>query len=273
MVEENPGAGEEAGFGVSQVGIVTGLKNVNLKGATVFILDSKEAYEEIVKGIGGVLIGEFEGLPGVKASIIEANEHRIAALLVPPFPASVFEVANEIIMFGGRRIIAITQGYRVKRSTPPPRVGIVISSAAIGLDSVSPRLAPEKLPLIADETLVDAMATLDAELSGSRATFRGYTLTVDSARLVAGDQVVQDYIKARQVVAVDTVTAPLYALRYIYPGLEPLSIVVLRRHWSQASEPLESEKEALGEAGIVAVDRVKTAVRLALKAIEGLGGE
>lgn len=258
---------------MSQVGIVTGLRNVNLKATTVFILDSKEAYNEIVRGLGGVVLGEFEGLPGVKVSIVEVNERRIAAILAPPFPASIFEVANEVIMFGGRRIIAVTQGYRVKRSTPPPRTSIVVSSAAIGLDSVSPRLAPEKLPLIADEALVNTLAGLDMELNMERATFRGYTLTVDSARLVAGDQVVQDYIKAKQVVAVDTVTAPLYALRYIYPGLEPLSIVVLRRHWSQASEPWEYEREVMGEPGKVTVENIKKAVHLALKAVEGLEGE
>ncbi|GAB6147717.1 nucleoside phosphorylase-I family protein [Stetteria hydrogenophila] len=258
---------------MSQVGVSTGLKDVSLKGANVFITDSRLAYEGLARSIGGVTVGEFEGLPGVKVHVLDANGERFVVILAPPFPAPVFEIASEVIMFGGRRIIAITRGYRVKRSTPPPKIGIVVGSVAIGLDSVSPKLAPEKLPLIADEALVNAITSIDAELSSAgRTTFRGYVLTVDSARLVAGDQAVQEYIKARQVVAVDTVTAPLYALRYIYPGLEPLSIVVLRRHWSQAAEPVESEKESMEENGRLVAERVETAVKLALRAVESLRG-
>ena len=222
-----------------KVGLVTGLRDASLKGVPVVILDDEEAFKA-VKGSVGVVTNEFTGLPGVRLARVDTGLPRVPAVayvLAPPYPPAVFEIVNELVLFGARRIIMISRGYRVKRSSPPPHVPVVVSTMAIGLDSVSPRLAPEKLPLTASDELVDIARAARAEDAPD--LFMGYTVTVDSARLVAGDQFVQDYIKARQVVAVDTVSAPVYALSYIYPALEAVSIVVLSKMWSQASEPLE----------------------------------
>ncbi len=239
-----------------KVGLVTGLRDVSLKGVPVVMVDSEDAFREL-KGDMGVVTNEFAGMPGVRLARVDTGLPRVQAVayvLAPPYPPVVFEVVNELVLFGARRMVVVTVGYRVKRSSPPPQVGAVISTMAIGLDSVSPRLAPEKLPLTASEELVSVVKRSKPGL------FMGYTVTVDSARLVAGDPVVQDYIKARQVVAVDTVSAPIYALSYIYPALEAVTVVVLSKMWSQASEPLEDwRREApLREAGEAEVEIVKS---------------
>ncbi len=252
------------------LGLVTGVHEVLLK--NVLITDCPRAYSKIKKASGVTVLREFEGLPGFRVAIADVHlgggKIRVTLVQAPPFPPAMFEVVNEVVLFGARRILAVTRGFRVKRSVPA-QDAVVIGTAAIALDSVSPKIAPERLPLVADEVLSSVMAKALEDVGVKAA--RGYTLTVDSARLVAGEPVVQDYIKARQVFSVDTVSAPLYALRYVYPSLEPLSIVIPERPWSHAGESFEVDVSTYKKASDKTAELVAKIAEAYMGVVKSLG--
>jgi len=104
------------------------------------------------------------------------------------------------------------------------------------------------MPLIASRSLY---ATLGEEVirkgqGGFASYYRGkIVFTVDSVRAVAEHE--REYLdkmsRYRDVVAVDTVTAPLYAMQYMYPSLEASSLIYVEGDVDYALKLVEEDIE------------------------------
>jgi len=223
---------------ISGVGLVTGLHGVSPKSA--IILDCEEVYNNVRKSLEGA-IGEYVGYPGFRAVAGGHNQNLLVAL-VPPFPPAIYDAVTELTIFGVRRIIAVVRGYRIKSGITEGSV--LLASAAIPLDSVSTRLVPKGLPLTASTRLFsDVRESLVKSNYGDFNYYIGYTVTVDSPKLVSSDPRLTDYIKVKPVMAMDTVAAPLYALQFVYPSIEVLVIEVLQRSLREMSTAFEESLE------------------------------
>jgi hypothetical protein len=223
---------------ISGVGLVTGLHGVSPK--TAIILDCEEVYNNIRKSLEGAF-GEYIGYPGFRAAVGGPNQNLLVAL-VPPFPPAIYEAVTELIIFGVRRIVAVVRGYRIKSGITEG--SILLVSASIPLDSVSTKLVPIGLPLTASTRLFSrARESLVATNYGDFSYYIGYALTVDSPRLASLDSRISDYMKLKPVMALDTVSAPLYALQFVYPSVEVLVIEVLQRTLKEMSSAFEESLE------------------------------
>ncbi|MCE4621263.1 MAG: hypothetical protein F7B95_02330 [Desulfurococcales archaeon] len=217
------------------VGVATGLHGITAKHA--LILDSEEAFNNIKRTLEGAL-SEFTGYPGFKITAGRTHGQNVLLVLVPPFPAAVYETVSELVMFGVRRIVAVIDGFKSRRGIAEDSV--LIASAAVPRDSISRRISLNELPLTASVNMV--LRVKEALVSPSYGDFNyyiGFTLTVDTPRIAASDSETAEYLKVKQIIGVDTITAPLYAFQFLYPSLEALSVIVLNRNIHDASVAFE----------------------------------
>ncbi|MCE4627838.1 MAG: hypothetical protein F7C34_01635, partial [Desulfurococcales archaeon] len=189
-----------------------------------------KAFDNIKKGIERVT-SEREGATGVRSVVGRQAGVDIVLVQVPPYPEAVAEVVSELYLFGVRRIISISRAYSIgRRMSQRP---VVIAKAAIPLDSVSREISGEELPLMPSSKMEYTFRSI-AELRFSDFNWvYGYTITVPTIYVRPLIEKIRKIAGKRGVVAVDTVTAALYALQYEYTHLETLSLLVLAGHLDQ----------------------------------------
>jgi len=224
---------------VSGVGLITGLHGISPKMALIF--DCEEVYNNIKKSLGGTF-GEYIGYPGFKATTGGKNQNVLIAT-VPPFPPAIYEVITELTIFGVRTILAVMRGYRIKSGITEGSVLLV--SASIPLDSVSNKLVPQGVPLVASTKLFNKVKeNLVTTNYGDFNYYIGYTISVDSPKLAALDyKRIQEYTKIKPLIAMDTIASPLYALQFLYPSLEVVVVEVLQRSIREFSTAFEESLE------------------------------
>jgi hypothetical protein len=204
------------------------------------ILDNSEVYDNVKKGMERIH-GEYLGFPGFRVLSGRQLDMDLLIVQIPPYPQSVVEAVLELYLFGIRRIITVSRGYRLGSNVEPNTV--VLAEAAIPMDSVSPRIAKKGLPLISTGELLErAKEIIDVRFSDLRSE-KGFTITVDSPRLPWVYQDIEDYMGQMSVYSVDTVTAPLYALRYALPKLKALSMIIVQRKFSPQEQAFEANKD------------------------------
>ncbi len=221
------------------IGQATGLQwSGNISDA--IILDNSEVYDNVKKGMERIH-GEYLGLPGFRVLSGRQLDMDLLIVQIPPYPQSVVEAVMELYLFGIRRIISVSRGYRLGGDIEPNAV--LLAEAAIPLDSVSEKVAKRGLPLASSRSLLErAREIIDVRFSEFQ-PYLGFTVTVDSPRLPWIYQEIEDYMGQRDVLGVDTVTAPLYALRYILPRLEALSMIIVQRKIQPQGQAVETDSE------------------------------
>ncbi|MEB3816975.1 MAG: hypothetical protein LRS46_03435 [Desulfurococcales archaeon] len=209
------------------VGLVTGMHDVSIDSAVV--VDSLNVYDNIKRTSNGGIV-EYTGSSGFRVITGGKILGRTAVALVPPYPPAVYEAVQELIVYGARRVVAVVRGYSLRRNVPPD--SIVLANAAIAADSVTQYIVPKEMPLLATRSLYTQLS--EEIIRKGQGGFAGYyrgkiVLTVDSARAILEHtrERVDRYSHYKDVVALDTVTAPLYALQYIYPSLEVSSLIYI----------------------------------------------
>ncbi len=244
---------------ISGVGLVTGLHGVSPRAALIF--DCEEVYNNIKKSLEGAF-GEYIGYPGFKATV-GGKEQSILIATVPPFPSAVYEAVTELTIFGVRTILAVMRAYRIKSGIAEGSV--LLTSASIPLDSVSSRLVPNGVPLIASTKLFNRVKeNLVTANYGDFNYYIGYTISVDSPKLATLEsEKVQEYTKIKPVVAIDTVASPLYALQFLYPSLEVMIVEVLQRSVREFSTAFEESLEKY-EKDEAETHRILSMIALAL---------
>jgi hypothetical protein len=225
------------------IGPLTGIHGTSIESA--ILVDNLEAFESIRKAINGGS-QEFYGNTGFKIIVGGRPLGRSAIALVPPYPAAVYDVVQELILYGARKIVAISRGYSLRRNIPP--ASLILAQAAMARDSVTSLIVPQGMPLLASRSLY---ATLGEEVirkgqGGFASYYRGkIVVTVDSVRAIAEYE--REYLdkvsRYKDVVAVDTVTAPLYAMQYIYPSLETSSLIYIEGDVDSALKVVEEDIE------------------------------
>jgi len=252
------------------VGIVTGLRGLSVESAVV--VDDRDVYESVVRA-AGASISEFTSYPGVRVAIGGGLLRKPALVLVPPYPAALYEVVQELIVFGVRRIVAISKGYALRRSVPSS--ALLLPQAAVPLDSVSRAAVRPGVPLIVARSLYNMLSdnVIRKGGTGFSAYYRGKSVvTVDSPRLAAAHMAedVEAYAKYKDVIAVDTLTAPLYAIQYHYPSLEAASLIYIVGGFEAASRLVE---ESIDKYQSAQYRLRRTLTLLVLSVVESLTGE
>jgi hypothetical protein len=225
------------------VGLTTGLRGVNVESA--ILVDSSEVYES-VKRAAGASLSEFSGVPGVSVATGGGLLQKPVLVKVPPYPSIVYEVVHELVVFGARKIVSVSRGYSLRKSVPSE--SLILPSAAVSMDMVSQAIVRRGLPLLVSKTLYNILTERIIRKGGAgfSSYYRGkVVVTVDSPRLAAaylrGE--VESFGRYKDVVAMDTVTAPLYALQYIYPSLETASLVYIIGSIDKALDLVEEDIE------------------------------
>jgi len=213
------------------IGTITGLYGLNnIKNAV--IVDSPKAFDNIKKGIERVT-SEREGITGVRSIVGRQSGVDFVLVQIPPYPEAIVDVVSELYMFGVRKIITLGRAYSLEKRMPARPV--LVARAAVPLDNVSNTLAESGLPLI-PSTRIEYIFRSVAELRFSDFNWvYGYTITVPTFYARTLMERVRRLAGKRGVVAVDTVSAPLYAMHYEYTHLETLSLLVIAGHIDQVA--------------------------------------
>ncbi len=250
------------------VGAVTGLYSTYTFTAAI-IVDNKKVFDSVKKSLEGTS-SEREGYPGFRGVIGSYRNTRIALVQVPPYPQGVAEAVSELYVMGARRVIMIGRGYRLSRRLPPE--SIVIALGAVPRDSISQKISPRGVPLLASHNLYSRVRNLANLRFPDLEWSQGLTVTLDSTRLKWALSEAEGLIGLRGVVAVESFVAPLYALQYEYSNLEAVALVTAFRQYDKVSPVIESPAETY----VRLVDREsKTEGILYTVALEALtvGGE
>ncbi len=204
--------------------------------------------------------------------MVRVGDANVLLGLIPPYPQAVAEAAIELYLMGIKNFIAITRGARLgKRGEGEDRV--VAAKAAIPLDGVSSRIAPEGTPLLASAELLRAIVTY-AELGGLRGRMvSGITVTLPSIRSQWSYEAAEEYVGMRDVWTVDSVTAPLYALQYPYVKMNALSIVVAEKSLSPHPRPIETDMRSVERHAEREIDLISTVLIASIEAIKTVMGE
>lgn len=253
------------------IGVVTGLRGASLDSAV--IVDSADVYES-VKRAAGASITEFAASPGVRLAMGGGILQQPALVQAPPYPPILYEVVQELVVFGARKIVVVARGYGLRKSVPPG--SLLLPQAAVALDSVSKLIVPSGMPLIASRSLYNSLS--ENVIRRGRAGFAGYyrgktVVTVDSPRafLLHKRGLLEEFTRYKDVVAVDSVTAPLYAFQYLYPSLEVSTLVYVIGNVDKALSVIEENIEQY-QSTLYRLRRMLTL--LVLSVIEALtGGE
>ncbi len=247
------------------VGVVTGLRTVFQLDAAL-IVDDWRVFDYIKRSIEAPQ-AEKTLSPGFRSVAGEFRGKKLALVQAPPYPQTVAEAVSELYLLGARRIIVVSKGYRLSRRAAAGQATVMMANAAIPLDSVSRLVVSGGVPLLASGNMLSRARRI-IEVRFPDVEWRlGYTVTVDSPRLrytVAG---AEEYSGYKGVVAMDSVTAPLYALQYEYTNLEALSMLTLYRQYSRVPNLIESSEDAISR---LIEKEVKTEGLLATIALEVL---
>jgi len=225
------------------IGPLTGIHGTSIESA--ILIDSIDAFESIRKAVNGGS-QEFHGSTGFRTIVGGKPLGRSAVVLVPPYPAVVYDVVQELVLYGARRIVAISRGYSLRRNIPP--ASLILAQAAMAGDSVTPLIVPRGVPLLSSRSLYTTLG--EEVIRKGQGGFAGYyrgkvVVTVDSIRAVAERE--REYLdelsRYRDIVAVDAVTAPLYAMQYVYPSLEASSLIYIEGDVDYALKVVEEDIE------------------------------
>ncbi len=223
------------------MGLATGLHGISSV-ENAIIVDSLDVFKGIKKGLERIHGGEQEGLPGFRSIVGTHLGLHLIITLIPPYPAAIAETLMELFVFGVRRAIVITSGYRLRKNIDEN--SILIVQGSVPLDGVSKRIAGEGLPLLASQDLLTlAKNVIDVRFSNFE-RYIGFSVTIDSPRLPWAYSDVEEYIGARGVVAVDSIAAPAYALQYMYPRLDVLVLATLNRYFTPSTSPASQTYES-----------------------------
>ena len=251
------------------LGIVTGIRGP-VNSDIAILTDSETLYTNTKKGFERVHAGEYTGLPGFRIMVGTSFDVEILLALVPPYPQSIVEAVSELYVFGVRRVAFIGRGYRIRKATDPDTV--LVAQAAVPLDSTSWKVTPRGVPLLAGHRLLSALkGILDTKFQSITHTI-GSTITLDTPRGEWSYSEVEDYMGVREIVAVDSITAPLYAIQYKYSNLEALAALTLSRHITPTVTPVETNIEMLEkqeEKELSTLSKLYLALIEATKILEG----
>jgi len=222
------------------VGVVTGLYSTQSFDSAI-VVDNRRVFDSVKKSLEEAST-EREGLPGFRSIVGSYRNSRIALVQAPPYPQAVAEAASELYVMGARKIVMIGRGYRLSRRLSPE--SIVIALGAIPRDSISGRIAPSGVPLLASNSLYNKVRNLASLRFPDLEWFQGLTVTVDSSRLKWVSKSAEDLVGLRGVLVVESFVAPLYALQYEYSNLEAVAIVTAFRQYSRVAPPIESPADS-----------------------------
>ncbi len=211
------------------VGIVTGLYGVS--GITnAIIVDNPKTFDNVKKGIERIT-GEKEGSTGFRS--IAGRQANLDFILVqiPPYPQAVVEAVTELYIFGVRRIIMIASAYRFAKKIPPRSV--LVARGAVGLDGISEKIAGLNFPLIASPRLEHIFKSFAEMRFSDFSWIYAHTATLPSTRIRQFSGLVREIAGKRDLIAIDSVTAPLYALQYELSRLEALALLTLSEQADQ----------------------------------------
>lgn len=217
------------------IGPVTGVHGA-ITVPNAVIVDSMEAFASSKRSIERVL-GEYEGMPGFKSIVGSQLGLDLIIQLVPQYPQAVVQAVSELYSIGVRRVILLGRGFRVRKGVG--QESVLIAQGAVPLDSSSRRLAEPGLPLLASMNLLSTASNILEVRFSEFEYLVGLTVTVDHPRLPWVKDDVERYMGVEGVYAVDSLTAPLYALQYRFPRLEAVSLSILYTQYTAPLAPLE----------------------------------
>ncbi|MEB3860162.1 MAG: hypothetical protein LRS43_03005, partial [Desulfurococcales archaeon] len=112
------------------IGQATGLQwSGNISDAIV--LDNSEVYDNVKKGMERIH-GEYLGLPGFRVLSGRQLDMDLLIVQIPPYPQSIVEAVTELYLFGIRRVISVTRGYRLGSNVESNMV--ILAEAAVPMD-------------------------------------------------------------------------------------------------------------------------------------------
>ncbi len=222
------------------VGVVTGLYSTQ-SFTSAIIVDNGRVFDSVKRSLEEAS-SEREGFPGFRSIVGSYRNSRIALVQAPLYPQAIAEAVSELYVMGARRIIVIGRGYRLSRKLSPD--SIIIAIGAIPRDSVSQRIAPRGVPLLASSNLYSRVKNLATLRFPDLDWSYGLTVTLDSLRLkwMLGDA--EEMVGLRGVIAADSFTAPLYALQYEYSNLETVAIITAFRQYNRVTPLIETPVES-----------------------------
>ncbi len=221
------------------MGAVTGLYST-YSFQSAILIDNKSVYDNVKKSLEAVS-SEREGYSGVRAVVGSYGDTRLALVYTPSYPQVIAEAVAELYLLGARRVILIGRGYRLSRRVTPGSV--LIALGAVPRDSVSRRIAPSGLPLLAAQALYSRARSVSMVRFPDLEWIYGLTVTLDSARMKWTLPEAEEFVGTRGVFTLESMVAPLYALQYEYTNLEALAFVTAFRQYSRVPTPLESPAE------------------------------
>ncbi len=225
------------------IGPITGIHGTSIE--SVVLVDSVDVFESVKRAVDGGL-QEFYGDSGFRVVTGGRKLGRLAIAFAPPYPPALYDAVQELVVYGARRIVAITRGFSLRRNIPA--ASLILAQAAMGSDSVSSTLLPRGMPLLASRSLYARLS--EEVIRRGQGGFEGYyrgkiVLTVDNVRMLAEHrrEFLDEISRYKDIIAADTVTAPLYALQYIYPSLEASTLIYVEGDLDYASKVVEEDIE------------------------------
>ncbi|MCE4614777.1 MAG: hypothetical protein F7B60_04535 [Desulfurococcales archaeon] len=219
-----------------------------------FLIDSKEAFDQINSLESKNLLDSFSGEYGITGIIVRMGENvETAMIYYPSIPSLSLSLLSDLTTAGVRVAFKLGTAYSITKELSPG--DIVIARAAVREDFISDNIIDLKLPAIPDfdlyfkakRSLMSRILQPSEEKKGSKAVgcivlslgYIGKHLNIKEGRI-------SSLIKAPRLCAIDRDTSILYSYGYLR-SLRSISILVVRESFSSYSTfDLEDKEEQEG---------------------------